>query len=171
MKTVHLLRHAKSDRDNPRIRDHDRPLAKRGIKAGKLMAGLVTRTGVKVDRVYCSTSRRTRETYELLAPALNGAIVSFREDLYLADVRQLTSFIHDLPAVADAVLLIGHNPGFHELGVDLATQTLALKDYDQLREKFPTGALCSLEFSVKNWRDVKPGKGRLLQFIRPRDFE
>ena len=116
LKTVHLLRHAKSDRDNPRIRDHERPLAKRGIKAGKLMAGLMTRTGVTVDRVYSSTSRRTRETYELVAPALNGAIASFREDLYLADVSHLLGFVRDLPAVADAILLIGHNPGFHELG-------------------------------------------------------
>ncbi len=171
MKTVHLLRHAKSDRDNPRIRDHDRPLAKRGIKAGKLVSGLIVRTGVKVDRVYSSTSRRTRETYELVAPALSGAIVSFREDLYLADANQLLRFIHDLPAVADAIMLIGHNPGFHELGVALAAPEATSQDGDRLREKFPTAALCSLEFAVKSWRDVKAGKGRLVHFIRPRDFE
>jgi len=171
LKIVHLLRHAKSDRDNPRIRDHERPLASRGERAGKLMAGLIARAGVKVDRVYSSTSRRTRETYELVAPSLNGAIVSFREDLYLADANHLLEFIRDLPAVAGSVMLIGHNPGFHDLGVSLVAPTSASPDIDHLREKFPTAALCSLEFSVKAWREVKAGNGRLLHFIRPRDFE
>lgn len=171
MKTVHLLRHAKSDRDNPRIRDHERPLAKRGIKAGELMAELLGQHGVRVDRVYCSTSRRTRKTYELVAPALSGAIVSFREDLYLADGHQLLDFIHNLPALVDAVMLIGHNPGFHELGMLLADPESAPQDSERLREKFPTAALCSLEFSVSNWQSIKAGQGRQARFIRPRDFE
>ncbi len=171
MKTLHLLRHAKSDRDDPRIRDPERPLAKRGIKAAKLMAGLMMRTEIKADRVYCSSARRTRETYELIAPALGGAVVSFREDLYLADAGALTRFINDLPAVATSVMLIGHNPGFHDLGIDLVALTSASPDLDHLREKFPTTALCSVEFTAKTWHEVRPGTGRLLHFIRPRDFE
>jgi phosphohistidine phosphatase len=171
LKTLHFLRHAKSDRDDPSLDDHERPLAKRGIRAGKAMAECLEEIGFSVDRVFSSTSRRTRETYELVKPALGDAPVAFRDRLYLIDTASLLDFIRELPDSADAVMLIGHDPAFHTLSNALAGKAKDQSELAQLREKFPTGALASIAFDVKSWRDVARGKGELIAFIRPRDLD
>lgn len=171
MKTLHFLRHAKSDRDDSSLDDHDRPLAKRGIRAGKAMAERLEEIGLKVDRVFSSTSRRTRETYELVKPALGDARVSFNDRLYLIDPGALLDFIHELPDSADAVMLIGHDPAFHTLANALSGKARDPGELAQLAEKFPTGALTSIAFDAKSWREVARGKGELVAFIRPRDLD
>lgn len=171
MKTLHLLRHAKSDRDDPSLDDHDRPLAKRGQRAAKALAKHLHDAGFSVDRVYCSTSRRTRETYELVSSALADAPVAYRDELYLIDARALLDFIHALPERAASALLIGHDPGFHTLAATLAGRARNMGELAQVQEKFPTGALCSIAFDIKSWRDVARGKGELIAFIRPRDLD
>ena len=173
MKTLHLLRHAKAVEDNPDGTDHARPLAKRGIAAAKVLAQHIKDSAFTVDRVFCSTSKRTRETYELLAPALQGASIAYRDRLYLVAAGDLLDFIQGLPDMADSVMLIGHNPGFHNVALMLA-KNAARGHADELavlKEKFPTGALCSLNFDIAHWRQVKAGTGTLTAFIRPRDLD
>jgi phosphohistidine phosphatase len=171
LKTLHLLRHAKSDRDNPRLKDHERPLAKRGVKSAQLIAGHMAKTGFHVDRVICSTAVRTRETYELVAPSLAGAAVTYSNDVYLADPKTLLDLVRHLPTSTASVLLIGHNPGFHILATDLAQDADSEEELEAVREKYPTGALCSLKFDTDSWREIGPGIGHLTAFIRPRDFD
>jgi phosphohistidine phosphatase len=171
LKTLHFLRHAKSDRDDTSLDDHDRPLAKRGIRAGETMAEHLGESGIKIDRVFSSTSRRTRETYELMKPALGDAPVAFRDELYLIDAGALLSFIRELPDDADAVMLIGHDPTYHTLASALSGKARNPSDLAHLREKFPTGALASIAFDVERWLDVARGKGELVAFVRPRDLD
>jgi phosphohistidine phosphatase len=171
LKTLHFLRHAKSDSDDPSRDDHDRPLAKRGIRAATAMEEHLAAVGFTVDRVFSSTARRTRETYDLIKPALGEAPIAFRDELYLIDPRDLLVFIHGLPDSADAVMLIGHDPGFHVLASALAKTARDPSDLAQLQEKFPTCTLASIAFGVKRWGDVSRHTGELVAFIRPRDLD
>lgn len=172
MKTLHLYRHAKAAEGAPGGSDEARPLAKRGVKSAKAMAEHFDATDFSVDRVYCSTSRRTRETYDQVASALGNTPVVFRDKLYLIDVGDLMEFIHALPDAAGSAMLIGHNPAFYVAALMLAADASRghAQEYDALKEKFPTGALCSITFSIDHWRDVKAGGGTLRAFIRPRDL-
>lgn len=172
MKTLHLYRHAKAAEGVPGGGDETRPLAQRGVKAAQAMAAHLEATDFAVDRVYCSTSRRTRETYENIAPALDKTPVAFRDRLYLIDVGELIDFMHALPDEAASAMLIGHNPGFHIAAMMLVKDAARGHEAERaaLAEKFPTGSLCSIAFNVTHWRDIKAASGTLRAFIRPRDL-
>jgi phosphohistidine phosphatase len=173
LKTLHLLRHAKAAEGDIDATDHARPLAKRGINDARAMAAYLKDQTFAVERVYCSSSRRTKETYELMTPALGGAPVAFKDRLYLVDSVDLVDFIQTLPDSASAILLLGHNPTYPTAALTLTKD--ATKDQDAalqaLGQKFPTGAMCSLRFDVDHWRDVKHGQGTLTRFISPKDVE
>ena len=171
MKTLLLLRHAKSAWSDPRLDDHDRPLNGRGERAAKAMADHIARQGPHPDLILCSTAMRTRQT---LAPLLKrlpspAPPISLENGLYLASEDALLA---RLQAVADdvpTVLLIGHNDGIGQLAADLAgngpSEALA-----GVREKFPTGALAVLRTPDGPWSDLKVGSAKLLDFVRPRDL-
>jgi phosphohistidine phosphatase len=174
-KVVYLLRHAKAEQppaDAP-TKDHDRPLTPRGRNAAKLMAQALVAQLANVGRVYCSTSQRTRETYSLIKDALDQTPVSFREALYLAPVDDLMAFLQGLPEKLKSVMIIGHNPGLHELSLQLTARAGhgQVRHLEKLRTKFPTGALSVLTFDVPTWSKVDTGLGTLVAFIRPRDLE
>jgi len=173
LKVLHLLRHAKAAGPERAGTDHSRPLAPRGVAAGKVLAAHLKDQGFQVAKVYCSTARRTQETYELVAPALGETPVAYRDRLYLIDIGDLLDFVHSLPDSANSAMIIGHNPAFHEFAVDMSGQAAPGQDEAlvSLNEKFPTGALCSLRFDCEHWRDVEPTGGTLIQFIRPRDLD
>lgn len=173
LKTLHLLRHAKAVEGSPDGTDHARPLAKRGVAAVTVLAQHFKDSAFTVDRIFSSTSKRTRETYELLAPALSGASIAYRDRLYLVDAADLMDFIHGLPDNATSVMLIGHNPAFHSVALMLAKGAARghSEELTALREKFPTCAVCSLDFDIPHWRLVKAGGGTLTGFLRPRDLD
>ena len=173
MKTLHFLRHAKAAEDSADGTDHARPLAKRGIKAAKALASYLAEADIHVDRVFCSTALRTRETVDLISQALPGAAVAYRDRLYLIAANDLMEFIQSLPDTADSVMIIGHNPAFHTTALALARAAAPghSGDLTMLKEKYPTGALCSLQFDVTRWRQVKLGCGTLIAFVRPGDLE
>jgi len=167
MLILHLLRHAKSSWDEPAVDDFDRPLAKRGTKAGRLVATYLAEHEIRPDLVLCSTARRTRETLGLVAPAFGRDTRTQIDDaFYLASAEQL---LRSLRAVAPGprhVLVIGHNPGLHELALDLAPD-----DDDPQRQamaaKFPTAALAGFEIKAAHWAALRPGENRLLRFVTP----
>jgi phosphohistidine phosphatase len=172
LKTLHLLRHAKAVEDQVDGTDHARPLAKRGIKAMEVLAEHLSAAKFTVDRVFCSTAQRTRETCELIAPALGKTTVAYRDRLYLVDTADLMDFIQSLPDAAASVMIVGHNPTFHTTALALAKGAAGGhgEDMTALKEKFPTGALCTLQFDVDHWRQVKARSGMLTGFIRPKDL-
>jgi phosphohistidine phosphatase len=173
-KIVYLLRHAKAEQspaDAP-TNDHDRPLTPRGQNAAKLMAHALVAQLANVGRVYCSTSRRTRETYGLIKDALDQTPVSFRESLYLAPADDLMAFVQGLPEKLKSIMIIGHNPGLHDLSLQLTARAGhgQARKLEKLRTKFPTGALSVLTFDVPTWSKIDTGIGTLVAFIRPRDL-
>ncbi|MBY0511253.1 MAG: histidine phosphatase family protein, partial [Rhodospirillaceae bacterium] len=138
LKTLHLLRHAKAVEDQVDGTDHARPLAKRGIKAMEVLAEYLGAAKFKVDRVFCSSAQRTRETCALIAPALGKANIAYRDRLYLVDAADLMDFIQTLPDNAASVLIIGHNPTFHTTALALAKGAMRGHgdEMSALKEKF-----------------------------------
>jgi phosphohistidine phosphatase len=163
VKRLFLLRHAKSSWKDTALADHDRPLAKRGKRAAKAMGAYMREQGVDPDLVLCSTAVRARETLELIAP---GGRVKVEKALFGAAAEDLLERLRRAPDTAHSILLIGHNPGMHDLAVALTSDPSP-----QLVDKLPTGALVSLELSDDRWKALKLGDGKLASYVRPRDLE
>jgi phosphohistidine phosphatase len=168
MKTLLLLRHAKSSWDNPGGRDIDRPLAPRGRRTAPLIGGYLRDRQLLPDLVLCSTARRARETYDLVVPAVGGAAIQFEQGLYLAPPAALLRLVQATPAAVERLLVVGHNPGLQQFAVQLAgAGDEAARE--RLHAKFPTAGLAILTFAVARWKEVAPGAGRLESFVVPRD--
>jgi phosphohistidine phosphatase len=164
--TLLLLRHAKSDwgGDAP---DHDRPLAKRGIRAARAIAAHMREHGIAPDLVLCSSARRTVQTLDLVAPALApGARRLVEHDLYLAGAEELLQRIATAPERATSLLVIGHNPGMHDLAVLLAGGPAG--NVARLQEGFPTAALAVLDTRDTPWRSLTRGAAELVDLVLPR---
>jgi len=171
MRQLLLMRHAKSAWDDPQLADHARPLNARGRRAAAAMAAAMRDLGLSPDVVLVSSSRRTLQTLEALAPLPDSPIVVPMDDLYLAHWERLLHHLRDVPETARSVLLIGHNPGLHELAVALAGPAAATRGGDgkRLADAYPTAALA--EFSVAlPWRMLDAGGGRLVRFLLPADL-
>jgi phosphohistidine phosphatase len=167
MKTLFLLRHAKSSWDDPGLADHDRPLAPRGKRAANAIAEHLRDEGVAPELVLCSSSQRTRETLERIAPALGDEVrVEIERELYAASPDRLLERLRAVDDDAESVMLIGHNPGIEQLALSLAGDGEKLTD---VRRKYPTAALATLEFDGR-WSELEPGTARLTDFVKPKQL-
>jgi phosphohistidine phosphatase len=168
MKTLILMRHAKSAWDDPRQKDIDRPLNGRGRKAAPRMGAWLAGEGYRPDVVLCSAARRARETLDLVKESLPaGVTVEHLRALYMVAPREMLAEIGKAPA--STLMLVGHNPGLGSLASLLAGSGDA-KALGNLHGKFPTASIAVLGFNVGRWSDLAPGSGRLLAFQRPRDL-
>ena len=166
MRTLYLLRHAKSSWDDPALPDDKRPLAPRGRRDGKRIAEHLRRQGIEPELVLCSSAVRTRETLELVRPALGGASVVVEDELYGASADRLLARIRLVPGEAESVLVIGHNPGLHELALVLASDG---DELGRLEEMFPTGALATLALA-EPWGGVARGGATLTAYVVPKQL-
>lgn len=170
MKTILLLRHAKSAWGQPGLNDHDRPLNRRGERAARAMAEHLVKYGPLPDQILCSTAIRARQTLapleELLVPL---PPISLEKGLYLASDDALLDRMRDLPATVESVLLVGHNDGIGEFAAALAGRGRA-SALAAIREKYPTGALAILAAPIERWPDLALGSAELLAFVRPRQL-
>jgi phosphohistidine phosphatase len=165
VKTIHLLRHAKSSWADTGIADGDRLLAPRGQRDARRLAEHLGRHGVAPALVLCSSARRTRDTLELIAGALpKKAKILVEDDLYAASADELLQRLRGIPNVIPSALLIGHNPGIQDLAMTLAGHGPGL---ERLREGFPTCALVTIRIPALSWRELKPGSGELTDYVVP----
>src|SRR5688572_15803222 len=166
MKTLTLLRHAKSSWDDPAARDFDRPLNRRGRKAARAMGKALREQGIAFDRILASPAARVVGTLEDLADGYGGAIEpDFDQRIYLATAATLLKLVQGTDDKADRLLVVGHNPGMEALALLLTGD-----DDNGLRRemstKYPTAALAEIARPVDHWRDVALGSGLLARFIR-----
>jgi phosphohistidine phosphatase len=163
-----LLRHAKSDW--PDVPDHDRPLAKRGRKDAPRIGRWLRDHGYVPDTVLCSTARRTRQTWNLVAPELNGSPeVLLEPRAYAASALTLLYLCRELPSRCRTALLIAHNPGVEELAASLAGPPAGRDGEERPGLRFPTAAVAVFEFAGE-WSALAPGRAELLDHAIPADL-
>jgi phosphohistidine phosphatase len=168
VRAVILLRHGKSSWSDPTLADLDRPLAPRGERASRRIAKYMLRKKIRPSLVLCSHSLRTRQTLEAIEPSLGkGSSVELEPELYAASEAKLLELLQALPESVDSVMLIGHNPGLHELALLLASRGSELP---RLEQKFPTGALARLVVDSASWAALRPGDGELVDYVFPRQL-
>ena len=172
MRQLLILRHAKSSWDDRDLPDHERPLNARGQQAARAMRDAMVGLGLCPDLVLVSTARRTRETAAALEPWPDTPLVDHVDALYLASAPTLLSTLQSTAETVRSVLLVGHNPGLHELALALVgahAMTLANPDMRRLSEGYPSGALT--EFTLPGpWSALAEGGARLVRFLSPRDL-
>ena len=161
-----LTRHAKSSWDTPTLQDPDRPLNDRGRASAAALGAWMAAEGHVPDLVLSSDARRTRETWDGIAPALGAAPrIVWTPDLYHAGPGTI---LKSLRRAGDAriVLLLGHNPGIAQFAGAIVTAPPAHPRFDD----YPTGATLIAAFDLPDWNDLRPGLGRTLDFTTPRDL-
>jgi len=164
MKTLILVRHAKSSWAQPMLTDRDRPLNARGRDAAARMGAWLATRGYRPDEVILSPARRCRETWEGFQPSLEPvAAPRIEDDLYLAPGEQILSILRT--AHGDNVLMIGHMPGIGEFARFIRRDPPPL--HDSFR-KYPTGATLILNFETDKWSDLQPGTGIVQDSMMPR---
>jgi phosphohistidine phosphatase len=170
MKTLILLRHAKSSWKDEALADIDRPLSKRGRQDGKAVACYLAENGIAPEQILCSPSQRTKETLELLQPAFAASLpIRYEKGIYMADAPALLRRLRRLADSLSAVMVIGHNPGLQTFAL-LLTEAGDEPLRSDMSLKYPTGALAVIACAVEHWPEIKPGCGHLQAFIRPRDL-
>ena len=175
MKRLLLLRHAKAVQDGKDgAEDHARELTGRGRKDAAKMGAWLHENGFSPDRVLCSTSARTRETWEIVSEELGGdPDVEFVKQLYLAPAKAIVSAVQTSGDAVETLMLIGHNPGMEDIA-DLLVRPPDDKEekarLETLRDKFPTAALAVLDLDIEHWREAKPQDAALAAFVRPKDL-
>ena len=162
-----LLRHAKTERAEPGQRDRDRKLVKRGRSDAEMIAGYMAHHDLIPDLALVSTARRTQETWELIASAFRKAPRRIDEErIYNASNDALMRLIGETHG-ARSLLIIGHNPGLHDVALNLvASGDIAMRE--RLSEKLPTSGLVIVDFAFDAWTKLHPQSGRLEHFITPR---
>ena len=162
MRTLYLLRHAKSSWKDPSQADFERPLANRGRKACEIVARLIQDRGLEFDLLLCSTAIRARETIDLVSKyAKLRTELRFDERIYEATVAQLVEIISELENDRKSVLLVGHNPGFEDL----------LHLFSGADQRFPTASLAKIKLKISKWSDPFERKASVDWVSRPKELE
>ncbi len=167
MRRLLLLRHAKTERAEPGERDRDRKLMARGRTDASIIGAYMARHRLIPDLALVSPATRTLETWQLVATALGKTPRMVKDErIYNAGTDGLDELIRDTDD-ARALLVVGHNPGLH----DLARQLIGSGDVEareSLNEKLPTSGLVVIDLAFDDWSKLHDGAGRLERFVSPR---
>jgi len=152
------------------MEDRGRTLIDRGRKDAARIGAYMASHGLVPDRVTTSPSARTQETWKCAAAAFGPAPkASSSERLYNAAPSAILGVIKETPAAAHTLLLVGHNPGLHELALTLiASGDVEMRE--QLREKLPTSGLVIIDFALDAWAKLHGHSGRLERFVTPKSL-
>ncbi|HVG83576.1 MAG TPA: histidine phosphatase family protein [Vicinamibacterales bacterium] len=159
MKTLLVLRHAKSSWNDPALDDHERPLNKRGRRDAPRMGALVREYGLTPDLVISSDAVRARLTAAAVAEAARYAgEILLDPHLYLAGPADILSLLPTVQENAKTVMIVGHNPGLETLVEQLTGE----------RQDLPTAALAQIDLPIDQWRDLtRSTRGTLVGLWRP----
>jgi phosphohistidine phosphatase len=171
MRRLLLFRHAKADRAMPGTEDRARTLTERGRKDAATIGAYMASHALVPDRVLISPSARTQETWKFAAAAFKPAPAAQSvERLYDATPHAILTIVKETAAAAHTLLVIGHNPGLHELAAMLiASGDIAARE--RLREKLPTSGLAIVDFAFDDWSKLHPQSGRLERFVSPKSLD
>ncbi len=166
MKSILILRHAKSDWSNPALADFDRPLTDRGLKDAPRMGKVLARFKHAPDIIISSPARRAKQTAELVAKACGYQNdIQWQASFYFGSGSNLLVALRDLPDTINRPMLVGHNPTFTDTAAILCNPhpTGKLEDI-----RLPTAGLICFDAGIANWFDLGPGDGVLRWFLTPK---
>ena len=160
MKTVYIVRHAKSSWEFPQLEDHERPVIPKGIRRTERVIKFLRERTIKVDLLYASHAVRSAETARMLAPAVDvepHRIIT-EPEIYHGGTSALTHLIYSLPDDAEAVMIVGHNP---------AVTDFANEYSDEYIDWLPTSAVVALRFDTNHWSEIDEAKVTTRFIITP----
>ena len=161
MKRLILARHAKSSWDNALLSDIDRPLNKRGKKNAPVMAQHLKQLGIQVDVILSSPANRAFTTAQHYADSLlnsSGQLIT-RDDIYMADERELYEIIEQVSNSVNCLMLVGHNPTMTSFANRLSGQMIA---------NVPTCGVVVIDFEMEGWQEIESRQGRMRYFAYPK---
>jgi len=163
MKTLFLIRHAKSSWKDPSLDDIDRPLNKRGKRDAPFMAKLVSGKGLRPDRLISSPAKRALTTAEYFAKALEltRKQIDIRDEIYEAAPEDIHELIRALPEEENTILLFGHNPTFTAIANYFSEEYIA---------NVPTCGVVQLQADTDSWNRFDKEEGRLIAFYYPKQY-
>lgn len=175
MKTVILLRHAKSDWSDTTLRDFDRPLNGRGERAAALMGQWARREGLRFGTIIASPAARVKDTFAKFIESYGSAPApNWDKRVYLASAATIADVIGEADDAQETLLLVGHNPGLEEFILAHVPDDGDCSLREDVAEKFPTASIAVLDFDIGRWRDLADSSNVpacLRSFIRPRDLD
>jgi len=155
-----LLRHAKSSWKDTSVKDFDRPLNQRGLKAAPAIGRLMRKRKLQPELVLSSPAERARQTTQLVLEAAGlKTEVRYDERIYEASAARLFEIVSQIDEEAGMVMMVGHNPGFEELLEALTGEARGLS----------TAALACIELDSEKWSKVKAGENRLAWLVKPKE--
>jgi phosphohistidine phosphatase len=170
VKTLTLLRHAKSSWDDTVERDFDRPVNGRGRRAAARVGKWIAEEGLQFDHVCASPAVRVRQTIEGVEDGYGQPLRPIWDTrVYLSSAATLLLLVQQFSDEKSDALLVGHNPGCEDLLLMLVPPGEGLRAEAEV--KYPTATLARIELDIHRWADADDNVGRLVQFIRPRDLD
>ena len=164
MKTIYILRHAKSSWDTPNLIDHQRPIIEKGIKRTMLIGDYLAKNNIKTGLMISSDAVRAFETSKLIAAAIGYPIESIKTDhrIYLEGGRHIFEVINDVPQKIDSIMIVGHNP----------TLTNFVNDFtDDSIEWLPTSGIVSISFETDDWKEITGATSTLNFAVYPKQLK
>jgi phosphohistidine phosphatase len=160
MKTLYILRHAKSSWPDTSLADFDRPLNERGLSAAPFIGEMMARQGIQPEVIISSPAKRAIHTAELVKEASgSNTPVRYEERIYEASPQALKLVVAQIGEEFDSAMIVGHNPGIEGL----------IKYLTDRSERMPTASLAAISLDVGGWNEITAGSGELLFLIRPRE--
>ncbi|MBB3046838.1 phosphohistidine phosphatase [Litorivivens lipolytica] len=163
MKTLYLLRHAKSSHDDDSLDDFDRPLSKRGKRDAVAVASVIEKHCSAVEHIFSSPAKRCRSTIKRVRNALDAPSgeLTLDDALYSFDHNDLLNWLKDRDTRLQCILLVGHNPALEDL-LEVLT--------GQGHRHFPTAGFAELQLKVEYWDQIRAGCADLIHFDSPKDL-
>lgn len=161
MKTLYLVRHAKSSWDNPALKDFDRPLNSRGQKDAPNMGKRLATKKVAPDLLLSSPANRAYTTASIIAQHLHYPPDDIKTDetIFHADLRELLEVLSSQDGKIESLMLFGHNPGFTDLANFLTEEDI---------ENIPTCGVLAISFEIKDWKTIGETSGQVLFYDYPK---
>lgn len=169
MKTILILRHAKSDWSDEGKVDFERPLARRGLDDAPRMGQVLSWFDSVPDQILASPALRARQTAEMVAKACDYTKeIYWEKSFYEGSSADFLAALQRLPDTLQRPMLVGHNPGLEETVASLCAASLAATTATPWLIKIPTAGLVCIDVDIDHWASLEPGDGLLRWFLIPK---
>lgn len=164
MKTLYLVRHAKSSWDNANLADFDRPLNRRGEKAAPFMAKLIAEKKALIDLVISSPANRALTTAEIFCDILGypAENIDQRIEIYNGGINHMLQIVRQIPGSASSAMLFGHNPTLTSFANFLSGEHL---------DNIVTCGVVRIDMNSNSWQETMMGSGELVWYEYPKKYQ